>query len=84
MSKKEKLISKLLQRPKDYTWNELSSLLKSFGYKEVKTGKSGGSRKKFVHNIAATISLHKPHPQNTLKRYAIDQIIEVLEQEDLL
>lgn len=84
MSKKEKLISKLLQRPKDFTWNELTSLLQSFGYKEVKKGKSGGSRRRFAHNSAATITLHKPHPQNILKRYAIDQIIEVLEQEDMI
>lgn len=84
MSKKEKLISRLLQRPKDFTWNELRSLLKSLGYKEIKTGKSGGSRRRFIHDSAATISLHEPHPQNTLKRYAIDQIIEVLEQENLI
>jgi len=84
MSKKEKLIFKLLQRPKDFTWNELTSLLKTLGYKEVKTGKSGGSRRRFVHDSAATVSLHKPHPQNTLRRYAIDQIIEVLEQENLI
>ena len=84
MSKKEKLISKLLQRSKDFTWNELNSLLNSLGYKEVKTGKSGGSRRRFVHDSAATINLHKPHPQNTLKRYTIDQIIEVLKKEDMI
>jgi predicted RNA binding protein YcfA (HicA-like mRNA interferase family) len=83
MSKKEKLIAKLLQRPNNFTWNELTSLLKSLGYKEAKTGKSGGSRRRFIHDNAATINLHKPHPQNILKRYAIDQIIDVLEQEDL-
>ncbi|MBU1054194.1 MAG: type II toxin-antitoxin system HicA family toxin [Proteobacteria bacterium] len=84
MSKKEKLIAKLLQCPNNFTWNELTSLLKSFDYKEAKTGKSGGSRRRFIHDNAATISLHKPHPQNTLKQYAIDQIIEVLEQEDMI
>jgi len=84
MSKKEKLISKLLQHPKDFTWNELNSLLNSLGYKEVKTGKAGGSRRRFVHDSAATINLHKPHPKNTLKKYAIDQIIEVLKKEGMI
>lgn len=84
MSKKEKLLAKLLRRPRDFTWNELTNLLQSFGYSEVKTGKTSGSRRRFIHPRAAAITLHKPHPQNTLKRYAIDQIIELLKQEDMI
>jgi hypothetical protein len=30
------------------------------------------------------ITLHKPHPQNILKRYQIQQIIEILQGEELL
>jgi len=84
MSRKEKLISRFQQRPKDFTWDELTSLLKSIGYREVRTGRTGGSRRRFVHPSAATITLHKPHPQNFLKRYAIDQVLDVLRQEDML
>lgn len=84
MTKKEKLISRLLQRPKDFTWDELSGLLKSLGYREVKMGRTGGSRRRYIHPSSAPITLHKPHPQNILKRYALDQIIEVLRQEELL
>lgn len=32
MSKKDKLISRLLQRPKDFTFNEMVSLLGYLGY----------------------------------------------------
>lgn len=84
MSQKEKLISRFQQRPKNFTWDELTCLLKSLGYQEVKVGRTGGSRRRFVHSIKATITLHKPHPQNILKRYAIDQVLEVLRQEDML
>ena len=84
MTKREKLITRLLQRPNDFTWNELTSLLQSFGYRESKKGKSGGSRRKFVHDSAPTIMLHKPHPKNLLKLYAIDQIIEILKNEDMI
>lgn len=84
MGKKEKLIARLQQRPRDFTWNELTSLLKSFGYREVRTGRTGGSRRRFVHPSSATITLHKPHPQNVLKRYAIDQILDLLRQEGML
>ena len=84
MSQKEKLISRFQQRPKDFTWAELAGLLKHLGYREVKAGKTGGSRRRFVHNLAATIILHRPHPQNVLKWYAIDQVLDVLKQEKII
>jgi len=84
VSKKEKLIARLRQRPSDFTWDELTSLLKSLGYREVKTGRTGGSRRRFVNPSSATITLHKPHPQKILKRYAIDQILDILKQENML
>ena len=84
MNKKEKLIAKLQRRPSNVTWNELTSLLKSFGYSEVKTGRTGGSRRRFIHPNAATIALHKPHPQNTFKKYAVDQLLDLLQQEDMI
>ena len=84
MSRKEKLINRLKQRPKDFTWDELSNLLQSLGYKENKKAKTGGSRRRFVHESAPTITLHKPHPQNILKHYTIAQILEVLKKEDMI
>jgi len=84
MSRKEKLISRLQQRPKDFIWNELISLLKLLGYHEAKKGKTGGLRRRFVHPSAVFITLHKPHPQNVLKRYVIDQLLNILSQEDML
>ncbi|TSA54591.1 MAG: type II toxin-antitoxin system HicA family toxin [Planctomycetaceae bacterium] len=84
MGRKDKLLARLQQRPKDFTWGELAALLSSFGYKQAKSGKTGGSRRRFVHPTAATITLHKPHPGNTLKMYIIDDILEVLKKENLL
>jgi predicted RNA binding protein YcfA (HicA-like mRNA interferase family) len=73
-----------LHAPRDFTWEELSSLLRKLGYKEARTGKTAGSRRRFVHATAATISLHKPHPGNELKRYQVDQLIDTLKQEGLI
>lgn len=84
MSKKDKLADRLKTRPKDFTWAELEKLLKSLRYVESKTGKTGGSRRKFVHPDAPAISLHKPHPGTILKAYQIDQILETLEREKLI
>lgn len=78
MSKIEKLIERLKSEPKDFTWDELTKVLAHFGYSEMKKGKTGGSRRKFIDINNTIISLHKPHPGNILKGYAIKQIIEHL------
>jgi predicted RNA binding protein YcfA (HicA-like mRNA interferase family) len=84
MSRKEKLIRKLKQKPKDFSWDELTSLLKAFGYEQAKPGKTGGSRRRFIHPTAHPIILHKPHPGKFLKMYIIDDIIETLEREGMV
>lgn len=84
MSRKEKLIKRLLDKPKDFTWEELKKLLAVFNFEEVKTGKTSGSRTCFVNSSGVMINLHKPHPHNILKSYQIQQIIEILEQEGLI
>ncbi|ELS04159.1 hypothetical protein Xen7305DRAFT_00038870 [Xenococcus sp. PCC 7305] len=84
MTRKEKLIQRLKNKPKDFTWNELTSLLTGLGFSEVKTGKTGGSRRRFIHPSNIVIILHKPHPGSILKRYQIEQIIEVLSGEELI
>ena len=84
MTKQEKLIKRLLSKPKDFTWNELTKLLSAFGFEEVKAGKTGGSRRRFINSDGIVIALHKPHPHNTLKMYQIEQTIEILRQEGLL
>lgn len=46
MSKKDKLIEKLLKKPKDFTFDEMESLLSYFGYQQKQSGT--GSIVKFV------------------------------------
>lgn len=84
MTRKDKLIARLKGRPRDFTWDELHRLLASLGYRESKAGKTGGSRRRFIHDSAAAISLHKPHPGNIVKMYALDEVIRVLTEEGLI
>lgn len=84
MGRADKLIARFKSRPKDFSWDELVRLLTALGYREVKTGKSGGSRRKFVHDSAPTIALHKPHPGNIVKSYVIDYVLETLIEEKLI
>ena len=84
MTRKEKLIKRLLTRPKDFTWHEMRKLLAELGFEEVKTGKTSGSRRRFINSSGIIISLHKPHPKNILKMYQIEQLIAILNQEEML
>ena len=84
MSKIEKLITKFLSEPKDFEWDELRKLLINLGYEEFNSGKTSGSRVKFISDKQADISLHKPHPTPILKKYQIKQIKELLKREGLI
>jgi predicted RNA binding protein YcfA (HicA-like mRNA interferase family) len=84
MERKDKLLERLRRRPRDFTWNELTTLLRRLGFRQVRTGKTGGSRRRFIHPDGCLISLHEPHPERILKRYQIDQILETLEREGML
>lgn len=77
MSKKEKLIARLLSCPKDFNYSEAKSLLQFFGFAESNKGKTSGSRVEFV-NGNYTILLHKPHPSGDLKTYQVKQLINEL------
>ena len=82
MGKREKLIVKLKNVPADFTWQDLKALLKAIGYQEIQ---GSGSRVKFDNgNADQMINLHKPHPGNIVKRYALRQLIEKLEQGGLI
>ena len=70
MSKKEKLIIKLQSKPKDFTYQEAKTLLELLGFYEFNKGKTSGSRVAFIHREKKLeIRIHKPHPNNILKRY---------------
>lgn len=84
MTRRDKLIARFRQRPRDFTWDELVRLLESVGYDEVKTGKTAGSRRRFAHATGRVLTLHKPHPGNVVKRYVMDDVLRLLIEEGLL
>jgi len=80
MSKFEKLLERLLSVPSDFTWEELVKVLAQFGYEELKKGKTGGSRRRLADEKKNVITLHKPHPGNIVKTYALKQVIAHLKE----
>lgn len=83
MSKKDKLIDRLLKKPKDFTFDEMESLLSYLGY-ELKQGGIGSGVKFIRVGSNEVINFHKPHPSGILKRYVLDQVIEKLRKEGSL
>lgn len=78
-NKQDKARDRLKSVPKDYTFTEARSLLASLGFTEYNKGKSSGSRVMFAKN-GVKILLHKPHPGNEMKQYAVRQLKEQLEK----
>ncbi|WP_167604596.1 type II toxin-antitoxin system HicA family toxin [Maribellus sediminis] len=82
MTKVEKLIDRFKQKPKDFSFDELRKLLGFLGYQEKQ---GAGSRVVFVNEkLDHKIKLHKPHPENILKRYQVDLISKELAKKRLL
>lgn len=83
VGRKEKLIKKLKNNPKDFTFEEMKALLELLGFVMSNKGRTSGSRVKFMKNNIPII-LHKPHPRKELLEYQIRQIVDTLEKEDLI
>ena len=74
----KKALQRLLSVPKDFTWDEMIKVLGLLGFVELKKGKTGGARRKFSDGVKNVIILHKPHPGNIVKEYALRQVIAQL------
>ena len=77
MSTKDKLIERFKRQPKDFTWQELVRLFGIFGFEIDNKGKTSGSRTLFVRDNDE-IEVHKPHPSNIIKEYAMKNVLKFL------
>jgi hypothetical protein len=85
MSSHEKLLERFLRLPKDFTWDELSRLLKKYEYEQNNKGKTSGSRVVFEkEDSEISLDLHKPHPKNILKPYQMKDILEFLKRIEII
>ncbi|NCC76935.1 MAG: type II toxin-antitoxin system HicA family toxin [Clostridia bacterium] len=79
MSRNEKLLARILKKPKDFTYDELKRLLAGLKCIEDSGGRTSGSRVAFIHKpTQIIIRLYRPHPDNKLKAYQIDNVLEFL------
>lgn len=81
MSKINKLKKKFLNINSVITFDEVVQLLKALGYESDNKGKTSGSRISFFRKTDnSVIMLHKPHPNNELKKYAKKELINNLKE----
>jgi len=79
MAKNTKLMKRLLNSPKDFTFGELETLLKGLDFQLSNAGVTSGSAVRFINlKTGHIIRLHKPHPSPVLKQYLIKFIIKEL------
>jgi predicted RNA binding protein YcfA (HicA-like mRNA interferase family) len=71
VSKKDKLFAKLhkVPPPKDFSWDDLVTLMRREGFSESCVG---GSHYIFEHRNGFRFSMSKTHPAGILRRYQID------------
>ena len=77
MSKKQKSLEKFLRvpTPKDFSWDELVTLMKQLGFDLDESG--GGSHKHFVLRADSdkVIDTYRPHPNGILYSWQIKEIV---------
>lgn len=84
MVSKEKLIERFKRLPNDFTFDEMERLLSIFGYEKSNKGKTSGSRVIYRNENKRPIMLHKPHPGNIIKGYAMRQVLDELKEAGFL
>lgn len=84
MGSKEKLIERFKRLPNDFTFDEMERLLSIFGYEKSNKGKTSGSRVIYRNENKRPIMLHKPHPENIIKGYAMKQVLDELKEAGFL
>lgn len=77
MSKLAKLIARLRSIPADFTWSELVTALGGVGFLDISD--KPGSYRTFANDSGVKIFLHKPHPSNVVKKYALRQVVQTLD-----
>ena len=85
MGTKEKLIERFLTLPKDFTYEEVKRLFGILGYVEKTKGGTSGSRVEFVStDELSSYIMHKPHPSNIIKGYAMKQMLSFIREQRLI
>ena len=75
-AQEEKQKERLKSIPTDYTFREAVTLMQRLGFTLCQKGHTSGSRILFFRERdEAKVALHKPHPGDVMKKYAVEQLV---------
>lgn len=81
MTKFEKALRRIKTIPKDFTYDEMRSLLEHLGFEECTKGKTTGSAISFIRKKDKRVFMfHKPHPGNIVKTVYIKKLLDFLKE----
>ena len=81
MSQFEKLLKRIRTIPKDFTYDEMRTLLKHLGFEENTKGKTSGSSVSFFRKSDGRVFMfHKPHPGNIVKQCYLKKMLKMLDE----
>ncbi len=75
MSKKQKLYKRILEKPKDFRFNELVKVIQDCGYT---LDNVNGSHYIYIHQDLQTLTIPNKTP---VKSYLIDQVLDIVRNE---
>jgi hypothetical protein len=85
MGKREKLIERFMRLPKDFTFEEVETLMSYFGYQKHNKGATSGSRIRFFNQETNSfIDLHRPHPGSIMKEWMMKTLYRHLKENGLI
>ena len=83
MSSRNKLIERFKGFPNDFSFDELVRLLGGFGFTLSNKGSTSGSRVSFDKGNES-LTIHRPHPGNTLGKGVLKSIYRFLKNKGLV
>lgn len=85
MNKRQKLLQRFRNLPRDFTFDEMVALFSQFGFEQNNKGATSGSRVEFINSKDnKSYIMHKPHPSNIIKGYVMRQVFNYLESNGYL
>jgi hypothetical protein len=85
MGRKEKLIERFKKLPKDFTFEEVETMMSYFGYFRHNKGATSGSRIRFFcQDKNSFIDLHRPHPGSIMKEWMMKRLYLYLKENGLI
>lgn len=85
MTKKDKLLERFLALPKDFTIDELTTVMKRLGFVVSNQGATSGSRMAYKNEETGDIlRIHRPHPKKIIRPTALKDIVTNLKEKGYL